>query len=1064
MKHAALVASLFAFLASCSSEPATPAFVWDGTSGDLRSGDIASDQAGLDMAVDGIDPKDLILPDTLPDTIHDVTLPDLKPDVPPTDGINPDADLAPNDAVHDALDDAVDIADDGTLPDVPWDQTPDADTLGPECPGAIECPCVVNSECNSGICLLTPEGSACSGPCDTDTCPEGWYCTSVVEAFGVVTPQCVPYAGNLCRPCFSDIDCVAKQPGKQTHCLQNFDKTAFCAAECDPNSTDTCPPGYECKSTFAQTFLVTPVCLPVDGTCDCTQRYAEEAASTDCLVQGETGTVCEGVATCGPQGLGDCLVDPGLIDPCDGVDNNCNGVIDDGALDTDQDAQANCVDTDDDGDGDPDVTDCAPLNPAIHHAAAELCNGVDDNCDNIVDGEGASGCVPFYQDLDKDGFGGASKCLCQATESYALTTGGDCNDNAALVNPNAVEQCATPANDDCDTQINEPDSAGCTLYYTDADGDFYTANLNDSRCLCQAGDVPGYTATLMLDCNDGDPLTFPGSQEVCGGGDEDCDTQVDEPDAKNCASYYYDLDGDLWGISGSPLKCLCKSNDVQYYTGLYGGDCDDTRADVKPNLPDSPDTGLTFLDANCDGIDGEVNKAVFVSTTTGLDSNSCVAKSTPCKTIAKGIDVAKAQGRSYVLIADGTYLEAFYVVDGISLYGGYSATDWSRNLSNVTLVEVDNVAGIRAESITLNDTILNQLIIQGKTATNGSQRNSIAFQAWLCDSHLKLIRVSVLAGNGFKGNNGGSGTNGAGGAPGNKGTNANGGTGGVPQCSTLPVTVGTGGAGGGAFNCGSAAGKPGVGLPASPPGSGGTAGVSSCGGCDDWGGSGGAATGGAKGAIGDSGKGCSLAWGTLVDYTWSPGQATSGAVGAIGAGGGGGGSGGTDVDPAACVLSTGTCLGAGGGGGGSGGCAGTEGNSGTGGGASVAILLIQSAIQISDSFIQLGVGGDGGNGGKGGSGGKGGGGGGPGSPSCSEGGAGGNGGSGGDGGGGGGGGGGCGGPAIGIGYKGTGPTMSGVTYAGGSGGDGGDGGAHGDPGYPAASSGSTGGKANVFGW
>ena len=41
--------------------------------------------------------------------------------------------------------------------------------------------------------------------------------------------------------------------------------------------------------------------------------------------------------------------------------------------------------TDEDNDGTPDEEDCAPLDPAIHPGAVETCNGVDDNCDELID-------------------------------------------------------------------------------------------------------------------------------------------------------------------------------------------------------------------------------------------------------------------------------------------------------------------------------------------------------------------------------------------------------------------------------------------------------------------------------------------------------------------------------------------------------------------------------------------------------------------------------------------------------------------------------------------------------
>jgi len=86
---------------------------------------------------------------------------------------------------------------------------------------------------------------------------------------------------------------------------------------------------------------------------------------------------------------------PGATEACDGLDNNCNDKVDEGFPDSDEDGMANCVDPDADGDEDPDVSDCAPLDPAIFSDAPEECDGADNNCNGQVD-EG-------YSDFDQDG-------------------------------------------------------------------------------------------------------------------------------------------------------------------------------------------------------------------------------------------------------------------------------------------------------------------------------------------------------------------------------------------------------------------------------------------------------------------------------------------------------------------------------------------------------------------------------------------------------------------------------------------------------------------------------------
>ena len=329
----------------------------------------------------------------------------------------------------------------------------------------------------------------------------------------------------------------------------------------DGDSTDTSPPSEDGSVPDVQ-----------DGRVDANEPDAGCTGNADC----DDGVFCNGEEQCQS---GRCQSGDEPCADCDVAADRCPSCADaDG--DSYMDSSCGGQDCDDDDD-------------AIHPDADEICNGVDDDCNDQID-DAPTDSVELYLDTDGDGYGADAMamdgCASSPPTNYVVD-GGDCNDDDAAIHPMATETCDQVDND-CDTGTDENISG---MFWPDTDMDGFGASDATAVTACPGS---GAWVNNADDCDDGDAAINP------------------------TTPWYPDSDEDGFGDpAGTPMtRCEAPTDIVRV---ANSSDCDDTTAEIHPDAEEL----CNGIDDNCSGTadDDATNDRVMECAANPLFESACVA-------------------------------------------------------------------------------------------------------------------------------------------------------------------------------------------------------------------------------------------------------------------------------------------------------------------------------------------------------------------------------------------------------------------------------------------------------
>lgn len=721
-------------------------------------------------------------------------------------------------------------------------------------------PCAGDGDCPAGRCIQLDGQAVCAKNCvDDRDCPGSYRCDF---SEGVEGKQCLPESRSCtCTPSTEGTERLCEQSSANGTCYgrQVCDSRlgwSFCDAplpspevcnliddDCNGLTDDVLMLGLTCENTaelissdgdletarclgrmICTTESEEPVCTAdtpsvercnfIDDDCDGSTDEAFTGLGSLCVV-GEGLCTRYGVYECAPTETElKCSVveGPPSEEICDGLDNDCDGDLDEGFVSLGEACEVGIGLCRRVG-----VHRCSPEGDRVICSAEaaspvpELCDGLDNDCDGVID-NGFSGlneiCIRGVGFCQQAGF-----FSCSADQRTV-----SCTVDEEELSQRAQPELCDQIDNDCDQLVDE---------------DFPTVNTP-----CQVGRGACERRGLMICSANRDQAICSvdaGSPEAerCDGIDNDCDGRVDElwPDLGQSCTRGQGicersgvirctqdlLDGRCDAIEGAANAVEtcdyadddCDGsldegfvNELQVYhttahCGACGNDCTALWGDRSPEevgvIPlcdtnqERPRCGFQCLPNRIDA-DGRTNNgcelepnpdAIYVSPAGrgGTSSDRCGSITEPCFTLTHGMNRALAEGRRYVLASEGVYPEVVSLVEGIQVIGGHNQVSWEYDPSVfVSQIDTRNLPSPDGHSYGIigigirSPTRISGFTVYTASALEGG--NSYAVYLRDCDENLQITDNRLLPGDGGRGLDGPSGVSGEDGLEGTSGRNS----------------------------------------------------------------------------------------------------------------------------------------------------------------------------------------------------------------------------------------------------------------------------------------------------